>query len=159
MKKIEAKGSHYEIGMQLGKYLEDERETGFPPTFPNKILERSIEYVDQIESYTPGLFDEIRGICDTMNFDYRRLVTMELTPYRFQSSCLVMAISGEHTKNRYPVLARNHEYNEEESESLRICHVEPDQRLKSVGFTFSCTLSSRYGGVNEAGLALSSASA
>jgi predicted choloylglycine hydrolase len=58
-----------------------------------------------------------------------------------------------------PVLARNHEWLERDSENLRVCTTRPEGKLASLGFTFSWPLVSRYGGINEAGLALASASA
>jgi predicted choloylglycine hydrolase len=70
-----------------------------------------------------------------------------------------MAIAGEHTASGMPILGRNHEWMEKDSENLRLCYTRPDGKLPSLGFTFSWPLVSRYGGINEAGLALSSASA
>jgi predicted choloylglycine hydrolase len=48
---------------------------------------------------------------------------------------------------------------EKDRENLRLCYARPAGKLKSFGFTFSWPLVSRYGGINEAGVALSSASA
>jgi predicted choloylglycine hydrolase len=70
-----------------------------------------------------------------------------------------MAISGEHTESGMPILGRNHEWMERDSENLRLCYTRPDGKLKSLGETFSWPLVSRYGGINEAGLAMSSSSA
>ena len=69
-----------------------------------------------------------------------------------------MAISGNHTKDGFPVLARNHEWTEESSEEFTLCRVKPKGKLQSLGFTFYGMFLSRFGGVNEAGLAISSAS-
>ena len=52
-----------------------------------------------------------------------------------------------------------HEWKEEESEYLTVCYTKPEGKLKSLGFTFYWPLVSRYGGMNEAGLAISGASA
>lgn len=160
MKCINLSGSHYEIGLQIGEYLEQERSTGFPPKFSKEDLEKSHAFEEQLRIYTPGLLDEFQGIADKMDIDYYIPLTLEATPYRFNTiSCLVMAISGAHTASGFPILARNHEWKEEDSEYLRICYVQPKDKLRSVGFNFCWTLISRYGGINEAGLALSGASA
>jgi predicted choloylglycine hydrolase len=158
MKKIELRGSHYEIGLQIGEILK--KTEGYPPKYPHEVLEKSRPYEEQIRIYAPDLLQEFRGIADSLGIDYYVPVTFEASPYRFQTtSCLVMAISGEHTKSGIPILGRNHEWMETDSENLRLCYTNPDGKLKSLGFTFSWPLVSRFGGINEAGLALSSASA
>ena len=156
MKKIEAKGSYYEIGLQLGKELEN--TLGFPPKFSEEVLKKSHVYEEIAKKYTPDLLDEFKGISDHLGIDYYVPLTLELTPHRFETSCLVFAISGEHTESGNPILARSHEWKEEDSENLRMCYIEPEGKLRSLGFTFSWPLVSRYGGINEAGVALSSAS-
>jgi predicted choloylglycine hydrolase len=158
LKKIELRGSHYEIGLKTGAMLKS--TPGYPPEYPEHVLEKSRAYEEQVRTYAPDLLDEFRGIADGLGIDYYIPVTLEASPYRFQmTSCLVLAISGEHTQSRLPTLARNHEWEEKDSENLRLCYTKPDGKLKSLGFTFSWPLVSRYGGINEAGLALSSASA
>ena len=158
MKKIELLGSHYEIGLQLGEILKTAR--GYPPKYSPQVLEKSHPYEEQVRTYAPDLLDEFRGIADGLGIDYYVPVTLEATPYRFETtSCMVMAISGEHTKSGRPVLARNHEWVEKDSENLRLCYTKPDGKLESLGFTFHWPLVSRYGGINQAGLALSSTSA
>jgi len=158
LKQIVLSGSHYEIGLQMGEILKT--TGGYPPKYPQKVLDKSKAYEEQVVIYAPDLLDEFRGISDSLGIDYYVPITLEATPYRFQfTSCFVMAISGEHTKSGNPVLARNHEYMERESRNLRICYTRPAGKLSSLGFTFHWPLVSRYGGINEAGLALSSASA
>ena len=153
------KGSSHEIGLQAAKILAEERETGYPPNYSEEVLEKALEYEEQVKLIAPEYLEELHAISDTLNIDYRKLVTLELSPLRFQSSCLVMAISGEHTSNGLPVLARNQEWEESDAEYLRVIHSQPDGRLKSVGTNFAWTLTSRYGGMNEAGVAIASSSA
>ena len=84
---------------------------GYPPKYPQEVLEKSRAYEEQVRIYAPDLLDEFRGVADSLDIDYYIPVTLETSPYRFQTtSCLVMAISGEHTKSGMPVLARNHEW-------------------------------------------------
>jgi len=158
MKQIELEGSHYEIGLQMGEILQE--EPGYPPEYAQEVLDKARAYEEQLEAWAPDLLEEFRGIADSLGIDRTIPLTLEATPYRFATtSCLVMAISGEHTQNGMPVLARNHEWDERDSENLRLCYTRPDGKLASLGFTFSWPLVSRYGGINEAGVALSSASA
>ena len=156
MKKLKLKGTYYEMGLQMGEFLKETE--GYPPKFPKEVLEKSVVYEEEARKYTPDLLEEFRGIADALDIDYYIPVTLELTPYRFQTQCLVFAISGEHTKSGLPILGRSHEWDEEDSEHLRLCFTEPEGKVKSLGFTFSWPLVSRYGGINEAGLALASAS-
>ena len=150
LKKIKLAGSHYEIGLKMGEILK--KEPGYPPKYPQEVLEKSRAYEEQVRIYAPDLLDEFRGIADGLDIDYYVPVTLEASPYRFETtSCLVMAISGEHTKSGMPVLARNHEWMEEDSKNLRLCYTEPEGKLKSLGFTFSWPLVSGYGGINQAG--------
>jgi predicted choloylglycine hydrolase len=157
-KSLEFNGSHYEIGLQMGEILK--RTNGYPPKYPQDILEKSHAYEEQVGIFAPDLLDEFRGIADALEIDYYIPITLEATPYRFQmTSCVVLAISGEHTQSGMPVLAHNQEWMERDSENLRVCYTHPEGKLRSLGFTFHWPLVSRYGGINEAGLAFSMASA
>ena len=157
MYNLELNGSYYEIGRQLGKHLS--KVKSYPPKFSKETLEKTLPYEEMAKKYTPDLLEEFRGLSDELDIDYYVPLTLELTPFRFQTLCLVYAVSGEHTKNGLPVLARSHEWKEEESENLAVCRTAPKGKLKSLGFTFHWPLVSRYGGINEAGLAISGASA
>ncbi|MDO8056916.1 MAG: C45 family peptidase, partial [Candidatus Hermodarchaeota archaeon] len=157
MYELRSQGTYYEIGRTNGEHLIKEKKHGFPPTFSKDNIERAKPYEEAVQMYCPGLLDELRGMAETCNVDYETLVAFELTPYRLKPSCLVFAITGEHTKSGRALLARNHEWVEEESKYLTICTVQPKGKLASYGFTFLWPLLSRYGGINEAGLALSAA--
>jgi len=158
MRKIQLTGSHYEIGRQIGEILK--QEEGYPPKYKHEVLEKSRGYKEQLKLFAPDLLEEFRGIADSLDIDFIVPLTFESTPHRFETtSCLVMAISGDHTEDGMPALARNHEWMESDSKNLRLCYTEPEGKLKSLGFTFHLPLVSRYGGINEAGVALSSSSA
>ena len=158
MKTLQFNGSHYEIGLQMGEILKG--SSRYPPTYSDEVLARSYDYRPVLETYTPDLLDEFRGIADSLEIDESIPITLEATPFRFQtSSCFVMAISGGHTSSGSPVLARNHEWMAREAANLRVCYTQPVGKLSSIGFTFHWPLVSRYGGMNEAGLAFSFASA
>lgn len=155
---LEFSGSHYNIGLQMGEILKNTK--GYPPKYPPEILEKSQAYAEQIKIFAPDLLDEFRGISDALEIDYFIPVTLEATPYRFQmTSCVVLAISGEYTQSGLPILAHNQEWMERDSQNLRVCYTHPEGKLRSLGFTFHWPLVSRYGGINEAGLAFSMASA
>ncbi len=159
MKEIKFTGSYYDIGYNNGKYLIPEKENGFPPKFSQENLEKSKAFEKELRDLTPDLLEEVRGVADGCGVDYQVVLAFEFTPYRLKPQCLVFGITGEHTKSGDPLLVRNHEWLEEDSKSLRVMTVKPKKKLASYGFTFSWSLTSRYGGINEAGLAISSATA
>ena len=152
------KGSHYEIGCQLGVILQN--AGNYPPKFSEETKAKARPYEEKVGQYAPGLLDEFRGISDSMGIDYLTPITLEASPYRFNiGNCITIAISGEHTQSGQPILARNHEWLEQDSKNMRLCRTRPEGKLASLGFTFHWPLVSRYGGINEAGLALSASSA
>ena len=158
MKIIELSGTHYEIGLQMGEILG--KTGGYPPNFSPEILEKSRPYEEQLKIYASDLLDEFKGIADGLGIDYYIPITLETTPYRFQmSNCVVLAIAGEHMQSGKPILAHNQEWMERESKNLRVCYTQPKGKLRSMGFTYHWPLVSRYGGMNETGLAISMASA
>ena len=159
MKEIKFTGSYYDIGYNNGKYLIPEKENGFPPKFSQENLEKSKAFEKELRDLTPDLLEEVRGVADGCGVDYQVVLAFEFTPYRLKPQCLVFGITGEHTKSGDPLLVRNHEWLEEDSTSLRVMTVKPKKKLASYGFTFGWSLTSRYGGINEAGLAIASASA
>ncbi len=159
-------GSYYEIGLQIGEKLkqvriEIEKYTNepYPPMFSSEKLKLAMKFEEEVQKYAPELLEEMKGIADGSGLGYNTLVAYDFTPYRLQPSCLVMAISAEHTQNRLPVLASNHEWIEEDSKFLTLCYTKPKNKLESFGFTFAGITVSRYGGINEAGLALSTVTA
>ena len=159
MKEIKFNGSYYDIGFNNGKQLIAEKEKGFPPKFSQENLEKSKAYEKEVKDFAPGLLEEMHGMAESSGVDYQTLIAFEFTPYRLKPQCLVFGITGEHTKSGKPFLVRNHEWIEEDGENLQVLTIQPNKKLASYGFTFHWPLVSRYGGINEAGLAMSSASA
>ena len=153
------KGTYHEMGLSIGKQFRDEFSNieGFPPKFSQKNLDLSLKFENEVKIHTPDLLGELDGIAEGSKVHYNTLVANELTPYRLQPSCLVMAISGDHTQIGLPVIARNHEWIEEDSQYLTLCYTSPKNKIQNFGFTFMTSNMSRYGGVNEAGVAISGA--
>lgn len=156
MHEVRLSGSYYDIGFRTGRMLK--KDKGLLPEFSKVKIEKAKEYEKEVRKYAPELLEELKGIADGSGVDYSVLAAHELSPYRLQPSCLVMATSGDCTQSGLPVLARNHEWIEEDSEYLTVCYTRPKGKMYSLGFTFHWANMSRYGGINEAGLAISSAS-
>jgi len=147
-------GSYYDMGLRIGKMLK--KDKGLLPRFSKENIVKSMAYEKEVRTYAPELLEELQGIADGSGVDYSVIAAHELSPYRLHPSCLVMAISGDYTRSGLPVLARNHEWIEEDSKYLTLCYTKPKGKLYSLGFTYHWANMSRYGGVNEAGLAISS---
>lgn len=150
---VKLSGSYYDIGLRIGNLFKKDKE--LLPKFSEEKIVKGMEYEKEVRKYAPELLEELQGIADGSGVDYRIVATHELSPYRIQPSCLVMAISGDYTRSGLPVLARNHEWIEEDSEYLTLCYTKPKGKLYSLGETFYWAGMSRYGGMNEAGLAIS----
>ncbi|MHA2362556.1 MAG: C45 family autoproteolytic acyltransferase/hydrolase [Candidatus Hodarchaeales archaeon] len=159
MHNIVTQGSYYEMGEIIGKRLKKVKIPGFPPKFSKKKLELSLEYITPLKKYAPDLLEEFKGISDASEIEFETIVAKEISPWRMQPQCLIMAIGSKHTKYGKPILARNQEWVEEDSEYLTLCKCKPDGKIESFGFTFQGNETSRYGGVNKAGLTIASASA
>ena len=108
MKQYNLEGSYYDIGTQTGKILVNEKKNGYPPLYSKDVLEKTAPYEEAVKKFFPEILEEFRGMADALDLDYERVLTSEISPHRFQTSCLVMAISGEYTQSGYPVLARSH---------------------------------------------------
>jgi len=157
MQEIKLSGSYYDIGKKCGEILIPQKEKGYPPKFSTENIENSKPYEKEVKKYAPEILEELQGVADGSGVDYQVLVANELTPFRLNPNCLVIAFSSEQTISGKPMLVRNHEWIEEDSESLSVMTIQPKGKLASYGFTFNWPLTTRYGGINEAGVAISSA--
>ena len=153
---VKLSGSYYDMGLEIGKILK--KDKGLLPEFSKENIVKGMEFEREVRTHAPELLEELSGIADGSGVDYRVIATHELSPYRLQPSCLVVAISGDHTQSGLPILARNHEWIEEDSKYLTLCYAKPKGKMYSLGFTFHWANMSRYGGINQAGLAISSTS-
>lgn len=159
MHKIVTQGSYYEMGETIGKFFRNLDKSYFLPDFSKEKLEASLEYLAPIKQYTPDLLDEFKGISDTSDIDFDTIVAKEISPWRVQPQCLVMAIASKHNILKKPILAKNHEWVEEDAQYLTVSSCKPDGKIESFGFTFRGSETSKYGGINRSGLAISSAAA
>lgn len=155
MHELRMAGTYYEMGHAAGEALR--RDRGLLPRFSRAALAKGRAYERAVRDHAPDLLEELRGISDGSGVPYEALVAYELSPYRLQPACLVMAVSGAHTRDAVPIFAHNQEWTEEAAADLTVCRTEPRGRLRSLGFTYHTMDVSRFGGTNEAGLAIASA--
>jgi predicted choloylglycine hydrolase len=151
MNEITVEGSHYDIGLKLGKIL---RQGGYDP--PSVIPER-VELITKceklVQKYTPTLWEELEGVVKGGNFEDTSVLQHELVlrPYP-QSGCTIFAISPEFTESGKTLFARNYDWFTSFNAHFTFIRTFPIDSLSSL----SCTdlTVGRYGGINEDGLAI-----
>jgi hypothetical protein len=151
-------GTYYEMGYQIGESLKGTKIPGFPLKFSKKKLELGFAYEEVVKKFAPAFLEELKGKSDSLDVVYELLVASECSPWRNQPQCMVLAIAAQHNVYNKPILARNHEWIEEDAEYMTICHTKPKGKFESFGFTFRTSETSRYGGINKNGVAISSTS-
>lgn len=156
MKKVtagyfELKGTHYEIGHQLGELL------GRKKMLLNK---RAIFTEDEVaaainlfESYSPGLCDEMRGYADAVDVKVERMIYPFMTYLR--PRCSQMTLLPQLTANGHTILARNYEF-APRFEDFHLFQTEVKGKYAHVGG--SVAEFGRSEGINECGLGVSQTS-
>ena len=160
MYQAKLKGTYYEMGCQQGKMM---KRKVLPPIWSESLHEtvdpRRAEFADKCEEivrqYMPGFLDELQGISDAISVDYSKVKIWPLCSYaKLQQSCSAVAISGEHTAQGKPVFIRNYDYLDADGKDFTAFWTKPKNGYSSLGFSDS--MSSRYCGFNEKGLAVAS---
>lgn len=152
MKEVRIKGAYFELGKMFGKSL-SQWHRQFKPKKSN--LEFASKCVEAVEQYAPDILEELRGIAEGSGTSFETLTCTMLTP-AFLFGCTLFAVKGEYTTNGSPIFARHMDWLREDISALHVIHAEPDKSHKSIGFSFGDC--GRYGGQNERGLTLGSAS-
>jgi predicted choloylglycine hydrolase len=151
-----AAGTHYEIGVQVGRLMREQnyaRFTGEDIPFlqqPGK-SGFAVACRDAVEAHAPELLAELEGILAGGAFDFETLGVLELS-LSARPGCTLFAVASEHTADGAPILARSYDFMEWSIPDLTGTWVQPAGGLASLGFTDMGL--GRYGGVNEAGLAI-----
>jgi predicted choloylglycine hydrolase len=155
MLRIDVAGSYYELGLAYGRIVSEKELNCWwePPTEDKLALVKACER--EIAVHAPGFLEEVRGVADACRSDYD-LVLSNMTVTYWQPACNVVAVSGSQCQSGRTILARNHDWLDEDIEWVTCFRTNPQDGLPSIGFGFSDP--GRYGGVNQAGLAISSAS-
>lgn len=155
------KGSYYEMGYQQGKMMK--KGGVLPPIWLESLHEtvksERAEFADAcgeiVRRYMPDFLDELQGISDALGVDYDRVKIWPLCSYaRLQQSCSAVAISGEYTAKGKPLFIRTYDYLDVDGKDFTAFWTEPKEGYSSLGF--SDTMSGRYCGFNEEGLAVAS---
>ncbi len=156
MRHVEIAGSYYELGLEYGKIVSEDKLNLWweQPVAAKLALVKACER--EIAIHAPGFLEEVRGLADACQADYEMVLSNMTVTYWEQSACNVVAVSGTRCRNGRTIFARNHDWLTEDEEWVTCFRTNPENGLRNIGFGFSDP--GRYGGVNEAGLAISGAS-
>lgn len=151
MLEIALKGNHYEIGLEIGKLM---RKSGYsPPTLPLGRVELAEECERLVQKYTPSLWEELEGVQKGGDFQDRNVIQFELTLLPLpRRGCTIFAVAPEFTSSGKTIFARNYDWAISFQELLKLIRTYPNDSLSNL----ACTdlVVGRYGGINEAGLAI-----
>ncbi|TET11168.1 MAG: linear amide C-N hydrolase [Candidatus Thorarchaeota archaeon] len=151
MEQITLRGTYSEMGAELGKLL---RANNYqPPPVAGDRIEMAKGCEQALEEHAPTLLEELNAMIEAGRFEKTTLKTFELglNPYPV-FGCSIFAISGEHTTSGNMIFARNYDWNWSFIDFLMLVRNYPKGRLASL--SLSDIIIGRYGGINEAGLAI-----
>lgn len=148
-------GTNYEIGVQIGKWVEQNPELlkkSILPrnTFPKNKLDKIIQMID---TYCDGVNEEIKGFSDYLNISTEQVIFYAMT--YLERGCSLFAISKNQTQEKKTYLARNYDFNDE-LEEMCFSYTEVKGKYKYIGANLN--LFGRCDGMNEHGLAIGMAS-
>ena len=149
-------GTYYEIGRQIGQLMRKQNCQDFTgadiPFLQDPLkLDFAMKCKISVEKHAPDLLQELDGVLEGGDFDFNTLGVLELS-LSAQAGCTLFAISGEHTIDGNPILARSYDFEDWTISDFTGTWVSLDQKYASLGFTDIGI--GRYGGANECGLAV-----
>ena len=163
MMKVNFSGSYYDIGFQLGNQIKNFFQ--LPPTSKETIVFAQ-ECRPHIKKYSPGILEELQGLCDATDFDSKLLDAFilalgrdkinqarELFKKGVDFGCTSFAIKSSHTGLGTALFAQNYDWTESFREYFTVVWNNPKNGIANLSFTDHIV--GRYGGMNRAGLAMS----
>jgi len=147
------KGTHYEIGYQIGKKMLE--HGGGLPEYVKDVKERNIQFAlateRKIKSVISGLLEEVDGIADGGGYPRSVILTLALTLGRIPS-CTALAVISAQEKGSKTIFARNYD-GPLSCKEFTLYKTYPDDGLCHIGCCWDL-LVGREDGINEAGLAI-----
>lgn len=146
------RGTSKEIGRQQGEMIKS-----FPPAvgfFSSGPFPKTSAPVDHtlklMETYCPGLVDEMTGFCEAAEIPLEKLAYLAMTHIGGQT-CSHFAVLPQITENRHVLVGRNYEFNEK-VDDLKLTTVFPEAGIAHMGFP--TMFFGRNDGINEDGLSV-----
>lgn len=151
MHEITIRGTYSEMGAELGKLMKQHKYEPPPISEDRFELARGCEHA--LEEHAPSLLEELSAIEEAGGYEDTHLKVFEMTLNPFpQFGCSILAISREHTLTGKVIFGRSMDWETRFHDYFTLFRTYPKGALASL----SCTdvAVGRYGGINEAGLAI-----
>ena len=144
-------GTSYEVGTQIGKWILAcpdllKRALLPPDVYPD---DKFAQIVSLLDTYCPGINDEIRGFSDTAGVGTKQVIFYAMT--YLERGCSLMAALPDKTADGHTVMARNYDFHDQ-MEEMCFSYTAIDGRYRYIGS--SLHLFGRGDGMNEHGLAV-----
>ena len=151
MQELTLRGTYSEMGKKLGQLMK-KNNAEVPPVAEDR-FEMAKGCERALEKYAPTLLEEIDAMvkaagCKDTNL---KVFQLALNPYP-ANGCSIFAVDGKHTTTGKTIFARNYDWAYDGLQYFNLFKTYPKGALASLGY---CDLAvGRYGGINEAGLAI-----
>jgi len=157
MNEVQLAGTHEEIGRAYGEYIA-KRKLGDWWREPSP---KKLEFVKACEraiaEHAPGYLDELRALAEATSAEYYVVLSsMIVSDWLDFPACNVVAVSGSQTTNGRTVFIRNHDWEDEDIEYVTCFRTALKNGIRHIAFGYADP--GRYGGINEAGLAIGGSS-
>lgn len=151
MRQITLRGTYSEMGAELGTLL---RKSDYrPPPVAKDRFELARGCEQAVEEHAPDLLEELNAVVEAGKYGKTSLKAFELSLAPFpEFACSIFAVSSEHTSTGKLIFARNYDWDRSAQDIFTLFRTYPKGALASM--SFSDLLVGRYGGINEAGLAI-----
>lgn len=149
MQICEVRGTHYEIGFKMGEIFKRTNRGIIESNDDGKFF--ALKVKDKVEGIIPELIQEIHGFADGGKYKFEDILTFALTLGK-KPNCTVFAISGEHSKNRQTIFARNYD-GPKYFQDFDLYKTYPKGFYAHQGCTYGMIIG-REDGINEKGLAI-----
>lgn len=144
------KGTHYEIGNQIGKKMRG-HGWGLPKYVKERNIQFALETERRVRSVISGLLEEVDGIADGGGYPRNIILTLALTLGR-TPGCTALTAVSKHEEGDKTIFARNYDCSPGIKEFI-LYRTYPDDGLSHIGCCWDL-LVGREDGINEAGLAI-----
>jgi predicted choloylglycine hydrolase len=149
MKEITLRGTHVEMGREVGAWLRAAGEV--LPAISADQARYTESLVREISGRIPNLLDEMRGIAEGGGYDELAVQCYSLA-LGIVPACTVLAVSGRHTATGRTLFGRNYDAGAKWAD-FTLYRTLPDRGYSHIGCCYDL-LVGREDGVNEAGLAI-----
>jgi predicted choloylglycine hydrolase len=165
MKKVILKGSHYDIGFQLGSFARDSGAKAIEMTDADR--EQFLEFKNLLEELHPPIVEELRGIWAAFGLNYddaefvvdqipihgqRFVVGWYIGSNMLPFACSAISLSENAVQDHEVIFARNFDW---QRMDCSIVFMHPEGAYPSVGCTPYDVLSMLLDGMNSEGLKVS----